>query len=128
MHKHAHAPLPPPPHTPYPRFEVPFNIWCSKCGEMIAKGERFNAEKKAVGAYFSTKILEFSMRHHCGSNIVIRTDPKNAEYLVTEGARKKVSAWGVGGGWGKGGGVTDPCGSRECRVPAQCSLRGRVRK
>jgi hypothetical protein len=30
------------------RFEVPFNIWCSTCGEHIAKGVRFNAEKKQV--------------------------------------------------------------------------------
>jgi hypothetical protein len=73
-----------------PRFEVPFNLFCSKCGEMIAQGVRFNAEKKQVGNYHSTKILSFSMRHHCGSIIVIETDPKNAEYIVKEGARKKV--------------------------------------
>lgn len=30
------------------RFEVPFNIWCDQCGEHIAKGVRFNAEKKQV--------------------------------------------------------------------------------
>jgi coiled-coil domain-containing protein 130 len=69
---------------------VPFNIWCSKCGEHIGKGVRFNAEKKAVGAYHSTKIWSFRMRHHCGSAIVIETDPKNAEYVVKEGARRKV--------------------------------------
>ena len=58
---------------------------------MIGQGVRFNAEKKQVGNYHSTKILQFSMRHHCGSIIVIETDPKNAEYIVKEGARKKVS-------------------------------------
>jgi hypothetical protein len=37
------------PHQRQPhRFEVPFNIWCGKCGEHIAKGVRFNAEKKQV--------------------------------------------------------------------------------
>eukprot|EP00878_Enallax_costatus_P024729 GHUV01026412.1.p2 GENE.GHUV01026412.1~~GHUV01026412.1.p2 ORF type:complete len:107 (+),score=26.09 GHUV01026412.1:52-372(+) len=30
------------------RFEVPFNIWCDQCGEHIAKGVRFNADKKQV--------------------------------------------------------------------------------
>ncbi len=75
------------------RFEVPFNIWCDKCGEHIAKGERFNAEKKAIGNYYSTKILQFSMTHHCGCKITIQTDPKNAEYLVVEGARKKVETY-----------------------------------
>ncbi len=40
--------------------------------------------------YHSTKILQFSMRHHCGCLITIQTDPKRAEYIVVEGAKKKV--------------------------------------
>lgn len=28
------------------RYEVPFHIRCTKCKNMIAKGVRFNAEKK----------------------------------------------------------------------------------
>lgn len=75
------------------RFEVPFNIWCGKCGELIGKGVRFNAEKKQVGNYLSTKIWSFSMHHHCGCRITIQTDPKNAEYLIMEGARKKVEEY-----------------------------------
>ena len=72
------------------RFEMPFHVSCSKCGEMIAKGERFNAEKKCIGNYLSTKIWEFRMRHHCQEKIVIVTDPKNSLYQVVEGARQKV--------------------------------------
>ncbi|GIL88984.1 hypothetical protein Vretimale_16293 [Volvox reticuliferus] len=75
------------------RFEMPFNIWCEKCGEHIAKGERFNAEKKAIGQYHSTKVLQFAMTHHCGCKITIQTDPKRAEYLVVEGARKKEESY-----------------------------------
>mmetsp|Transcript_31132 Transcript_31132/g.69199 ORF Transcript_31132/g.69199 Transcript_31132/m.69199 type:complete len:447 (-) Transcript_31132:278-1618(-) len=75
------------------RFEMPFHVWCDKCKEKIATGERFNAEKKAIGNYHSTKIWEFSMRHHCGSRIVITTDPKNAQYIVVEGARKKNESY-----------------------------------
>lgn len=80
--------------TPAPscRFEIPFNIWCGKCGEHIAKGERFNAEKKAIGNYHSTKVLQFTMTHHCGCKITIQTDPKNAEYIVVEGAQRKVGS------------------------------------
>ncbi len=45
---------------------------------------RYNAEKKTVGMYFSTKILEFKMRCHlCSNDIIVTTDPKNAEYVVT---------------------------------------------
>ncbi|KAI8464331.1 MAG: hypothetical protein J3K34DRAFT_474422 [Monoraphidium minutum] len=72
------------------RFEVPFNIWCGKCGEHIAQGVRFNAEKKQVGSYHSTKVWSFTMRHHCGCRIVIETDPKLAEYIVKAGGRRKV--------------------------------------
>lgn len=69
---------------------MPFNVWCTKCGEMIGKGVRFNAEKRHVGMYMSTKIWSFSMRHHCGSRVEIHTDPKNTEYIIVEGARRKV--------------------------------------
>lgn len=35
---------------------MPFHIWCGGCNSMIAKGVRFNAEKKQVGNYYSTKV------------------------------------------------------------------------
>ena len=65
---------------------------CSKCGHMIGKGVRFNAEKKAIGAYFSTKIWAFTLRAPCcQSRIEVHTDPKNARYIIVEGAREKAS-------------------------------------
>eukprot|EP00467_Chlorarachnion_reptans_P004399 CAMPEP_0114500902 /NCGR_PEP_ID=MMETSP0109-20121206/8213_1 /TAXON_ID=29199 /ORGANISM="Chlorarachnion reptans, Strain CCCM449" /LENGTH=511 /DNA_ID=CAMNT_0001678597 /DNA_START=63 /DNA_END=1594 /DNA_ORIENTATION=- len=73
------------------RFEMPFNVWCNKCGHMIAKGVRFNAKKNRVGSYFSTTIWEFEMPcHQCFNLICVKTDPQNAEYLVTKGAKRKV--------------------------------------
>jgi len=73
------------------RFEVPFPIRCLGCGKHIDKGVRYNAEKKQVGAYFSTKIWEFRMRCHlCPNYIVVRTDPKNADYDIFSGARRVV--------------------------------------
>nr|XP_043606408.1 coiled-coil domain-containing protein 130-like [Erigeron canadensis] len=73
------------------RFEMPYNIWCGGCNSMIAKGVRFNAEKKQVGNYYSTKIWSFTMKSACCQHeIVIQTDPKNCEYLVMSGAQKKV--------------------------------------
>ncbi|CAI0458950.1 unnamed protein product [Linum tenue] len=73
------------------RFEMPFNIWCGGCNSMIAKGVRFNAEKKQVGNYYSTKIWSFSMKAACcKQEIVIQTDPKNCEYVIISGAQKKV--------------------------------------
>lgn len=74
------------------RFEMPFHVTCMGCGKTIAKGVRFNAEKKKVGAYYSTSIYSFQMRAPCCSCVIeIRTDPKNTDYSVITGAKRKVS-------------------------------------
>jgi len=72
------------------RFEIPFHVRCmGECKKMIGKGVRFNAEKKCVGNFHSTKIWEFSFRCHlCPQRIVVRTDPENTEYKFIEGACK----------------------------------------
>ncbi|KAL9401891.1 hypothetical protein Peur_005740 [Populus x canadensis] len=78
------------------RFEMPFNIWCGGCNSMIAKGVRFNAEKKQVGNYYSTKIWSFTMKSACCKHeIVIQTDPKNCEYVIISGAQRKNEEFDV---------------------------------
>lgn len=73
------------------RFEMPFNVWCNGCQHLIGKGVRFNAEKKQIGNYHSTKIWSFSMRSPCcQTRIEVQTDPKNCEYQIVAGARRKV--------------------------------------
>jgi len=79
------------------RFEMPFAIWCTTCAPpaLIGQGVRFNAEKQKVGAYHSTPVLSFGMRHPaCGGWIELRTDPAAAEYVVTAGARRRDTAAG----------------------------------
>jgi coiled-coil domain-containing protein 130 len=74
------------------RFELPFAVWCDHCkpAAIVGQGVRFNAEKKKVGNYHSTPIWSFRMKHSaCGGWWEIRTDPKNADYVVTEGAKKR---------------------------------------
>lgn len=74
------------------RFEMPFAMWCTSCPKptIIAQGVRFNAEKKKVGNYYSTPIWSFRIKHGaCGGWIEIRTDPKNAEYVVHEGGKRR---------------------------------------
>ncbi|KAJ1972022.1 hypothetical protein H4R35_004913 [Dimargaris xerosporica] len=76
------------------RFELPFPIWCQGCDRHVARGVRFNAEKKTIGRYHSTPILSFRMKCRlCDNHFVIQTDPQNAEYVVTEGARRKIETW-----------------------------------
>ncbi|RAK96106.1 Saf4/Yju2 family protein [Aspergillus ibericus CBS 121593] len=86
------------------RFEMPFAVWCTTCKPhetIIGQGVRFNAEKKKVGNYYSTPIYSFRMKHAvCGGWIEIRTDPKNTEYVVVEGGRRRDT--GVGTGVGEG--------------------------
>ncbi|CAA7402022.1 unnamed protein product [Spirodela intermedia] len=78
------------------RFEMPFNIWCGGCNSMIGKGVRFNAEKKQVGNYYSTKIWSFTMKSACCKHeIVIQTDPKNCEYVIISGAQRKTEDFDV---------------------------------
>ncbi|OAY77648.1 Coiled-coil domain-containing protein 130 [Ananas comosus] len=75
---------------------MPFNIWCGGCNSMIAKGVRFNAEKKQVGNYYSTKIWSFTMKSACCKHeIVIQTDPKNCEYVIISGAQRKTEDFDI---------------------------------
>lgn len=46
---------------------------------------------QAIGNYHSTKIWSFRMTAPCCQNkIEIHTDPKNARYIIVEGAKQKV--------------------------------------
>ena len=68
------------------RFEMMFDVRCLGCGGSIGKGVRFNATKRAVGQYLSTKILEFTMKcHMCSQTLKVRTDPENCDYILHEG-------------------------------------------
>jgi coiled-coil domain-containing protein 130 len=74
------------------RFECPFPIWCTTCTpeQIIGQGVRFNAEKKKVGNYYTTPIWSFRIKHvACGGWIEVRTDPKNTEYVVVDGGRRR---------------------------------------
>jgi coiled-coil domain-containing protein 130 len=72
------------------RFEMMFNVRCLQCKNSIGKGVRFNAHKKCVDQYLSTKIYEFSMNCHlCENKFVVRTDPKNCDYVLVSGIEKR---------------------------------------
>ena len=74
------------------RFECPFAIWCTNCKpeQIIGQGVRFNAEKKKVGNYYSTPIWSFRFKHTvCGGWLEVQTDPRNTEYVVVDGGRRR---------------------------------------
>ena len=65
---------------------MPVNVWCEGCNEHIARGVRFNAEKKKCGTYFSSDVFEFQMNCHlCGQRFIIKTDPQNRDYEFVSG-------------------------------------------
>lgn len=78
------------------RFEMMFNVRCLGCGNSIGKGVRFNAHKKHVDQYLSTKIYEFTMNCHlCGHLLSVRTDPKNCDYILSGGLEKRPETLGA---------------------------------
>ena len=78
------------------RFELPFNVNCGSCGQHVGKGTRFNADKQRVGQYLSTPIFSFSFTCHlCSGKIRIDTDPKAGEYVIQQGAKRRLD--GAGG-------------------------------
>lgn len=73
------------------RFESPLDFRCNNCDVSVAKGQRFNAEKKKVGFYYTTPIWEFRIRcRNCDNVVEIRTDPKNTRYVIENGGTEKV--------------------------------------
>ena len=75
------------------RFEMPFDTQCLGCHLSIAKGVRFNAEKFKAGSYHSTTIWGFHMKSPCCKTpIEIHTNPKEADYDVVAGVRRKLSS------------------------------------
>jgi coiled-coil domain-containing protein 130 len=76
------------------RFEMPFNIWCTSCDSHIGRGVRYNARKKHVGMYHTTRIFEFDMNCLiCKNSIVVRLNPKLADYDVVKGGRRQVKGY-----------------------------------
>lgn len=69
------------------RYETPFHVRCEKCKKMIAKGVRFNADKKQIGNFHTTKIWEFSFNcRFCPNKIKVHTDPEKCDYNYVAGA------------------------------------------
>ncbi|KAM4063088.1 glycosyl hydrolase family 92 protein [Hirsutella rhossiliensis] len=78
--------------APTVRFEMPFAVWCASCPRptLIGQGVRFNAEKRRVGAYHSTPVWSFRLRHaDCGGALEMRTDPRNTAYVVVSGGTRR---------------------------------------
>ncbi|KAI9503977.1 CWC16 protein, partial [Coemansia spiralis] len=74
------------------RLALPFGIWCDGCNSLLAKGLRFNAEKKKARNYRSIPIWSFRIKcHSCSQQwIELQTNPEKFTYDVISGGRKKA--------------------------------------
>jgi len=77
------------------RFELPYDGLClsQNCVESktIKRGTRFNAQKRHVGDYLSSKIWEFGMKcRTCQHHFAIRTNPQERGFDYISGIKRRV--------------------------------------
>ncbi|OHE95438.1 hypothetical protein CORC01_09310 [Colletotrichum orchidophilum] len=78
------------------RIMAPFSMKCTTCGEYIYKGRKFNSRKETNQAerYLNIQIHRFYLKcTRCSAEIIIRTDPKIADYAVIKGAIRNMEPW-----------------------------------
>lgn len=78
------------------RLMAPMSMRCTRCGEYIYKGRKFNAQKETRedDKYLGIQIFRFYIScTRCSGEIIFRTDPKNQDYLILSGAKRNVEPW-----------------------------------
>lgn len=78
------------------RLMAPFSMRCTKCGEFIGRGRKFNARKETPldEKYLGIQIVRLHIRcTRCSSEITFRTDPKNNDYSMVKGAVRNMEPW-----------------------------------
>lgn len=78
------------------RIGAPFSMSCEKCRESIMKGKKFNARKEHTHEFFMTiEVYRFYIKCPlCSSEILLATDPENADYKVISGAKRMAEPFG----------------------------------
>lgn len=70
---------------------LPMSIQCKTCGNFMYKGTKFNSKKEDVEgeSYLGIKIFRLTMKcPRCTARFSLKTDPKNADYIVESGASR----------------------------------------
>lgn len=79
------------------RIMLPFSIKCDNCGEYMFAGTKANARKElCYTEFYLGEINVYRIYMHCKScyaEITIKTDPKNADYIVEKGAKRFFEPW-----------------------------------
>lgn len=78
------------------RFMLPFAIQCTTCGDYMFQGTKCNCRKEVCYGEFYLNNPVFRLYMHCKncfSEITIKTDPKNLDYAVEQGAQRHFEPW-----------------------------------
>lgn len=74
---------------------LPFSLKCYTCGNYLYIGTKFNMRKETCDEdYLGIPIYRFYMKcTYCYSEITIKTDPKNSDYVCEHGGSRNYEAW-----------------------------------
>ena len=78
------------------RFMLPFSIQCDNCGDYMFQGTKANSRKELAYNEFYLGTNVYRVYLHCKScyaEIIIKTDPKNCDYIVEKGATRHFEPW-----------------------------------
>lgn len=78
------------------RMMLPMSVRCNTCGTFLYKGTKFNTRMEDVRGetYLGIKVFRFYFRcTACSAEFCLKTDPKNADYIVEAGATRNYEPW-----------------------------------
>lgn len=78
------------------RMMLPMSVQCNTCSNFMYKGTKFNTRMEDVQGerYLGIKIFRFYFRcSQCSAEFALKTDPKNADYIVEGGATRNYEIW-----------------------------------
>ena len=78
------------------RFMLPMSIQCNSCGDYMFQGTKCNCRKELCYNEFYLGINVYRIYLHCKScyaEITIKTDPKNCDYILEQGATRQSEPW-----------------------------------
>jgi ribosomal protein L33 len=78
------------------RVALPFTLRCTSCGEFMYRGRKFNARKEIdpTERYLDIQMVRITLKcTRCSSAVTYRTDPKNGDYTLLQGAIRNMEPW-----------------------------------
>ena len=75
---------------------LPMSLQCKNCGDYMFIGTKVNCRKELCYNEFYLGINVYRIYMHCKScyaEITLKTDPKNCDYIVEQGATRHFEPW-----------------------------------